>query len=83
MVDDRLLVGPIPAVKLQAAAAFAQRPERRGGVVVLGPSGPAPTWPRAPPHPAQLPAPPPVAPPDVGFGAAGPGELVFKQVGVV
>lgn len=26
VVDDRLLVGAVPAVELQAAAAFAQRP---------------------------------------------------------
>lgn len=29
VVDDWLLVGPVPAVELQAAAAFAQRPAGR------------------------------------------------------
>lgn len=83
MIDDRLLVGPIPAVELQAAAAFAQRPA--GGVwarpLVPPRSSPAPPRPVTPrPAPSRPSCP---APPDVGFCAAGTGELVFQQVGVV
>lgn len=48
MVDDRLLVRPIPAVKLQAAAAFAQGPASRHAARTLQ----VPSW-IPPTHPPK------------------------------
>lgn len=50
VIDDGLLVGPVPAVQLQAAAAFAQRPAGTAGARTRGPA-PARPEPRPRPRP--------------------------------